>query len=200
MYLTKRQKEILDYIRAYIEQREYAPTLEEIGAQFGLSSPATVYKHVQQLVRKGYLRKAKHQGRGLELVDVAAEKTIVAPLRGQLGKSTALDVGSANRSVNLPPGFAGSSPLYCLEVCGDELKDELLVDGDLLVIEERTAASNGETVVAVLQDRQATVGRYYLERGLVRLQQRALGSEPVFLPETQVRVTGVVVGLLRRYS
>lgn len=200
MYLTKRQKEILEYIRHYIEAEDYAPTLEEIGSHFGLSSPATVYKHVQQLVRKGYLRKAKHQGRGLEMVDVAAERTITAPLRGQLANGHSVESPEATRTVNLPPGFAGNSPVFVLQVRGDQLAGELLVDGDLLVIEERTAVRNGETVVALLDDKRATVGKYYLERGLVRLQQRGVGAEPLFVPETQVNVQGVVVGLLRRYA
>lgn len=199
MYLTKRQKQILDYIREYIGVEGYAPTLEEIGARFGLSSPATVYKHVQQLVRKGYLRKAKHQGRGLELVDVESEKTIAVPLRGQLAGGEELEPDGHTRTISLPPGFAGHSPLFALEISGDELMDELLDDGDLLVIEERTSARNGETVVATVDGRQATVGRYFLEQGLVRLQRRSNGAEPILAPESRVQVEGVVVGLVRRY-
>jgi len=200
MYLTKRQKQILDYIREYIELEGFAPTLEEIGARFGLSSPATVYKHVQQLVRKGYLRKAKHQGRGLELVDVESEQTIAVPLRGRLAGGGPVESGERTRTVSLPPGFSGRSPLFALEVSGDELAGELLGDGDLLVIEERTNARDGETVVATVDGGDATVGRYYLESGLVRLQCRSNGDEPILAPETRVRVEGVVVGLLRRYS
>lgn len=199
MYLTKRQKQILDYISAYVGDRGYAPTLEEIGGHFGLSSPATVYKHVQQLVRKGYLRKAKHQGRGLEIVNTDSEQTIVAPLRGQLQPGYPLSLAAATDAVSLPPGFSSSSPLFVLEVRGDAMADELLSDGDLLVVEERIQARNGETVVALLQEDRATVGRYFRERGLVRIQRRGMSAEPVFLPETQVRVQGVVVGMMRRY-
>lgn len=199
MYLTKRQKQILDYIASYLSERGYAPTLEEIGANFGLSSPATVYKHVQQLVRKGYLRKAKHQGRGLELVDVAAEQTIVAPLRGELRPGHPMSALESTETVNLPPGFSATSPVFVLEVRGDTMADELLTDGDLLVVEERTQARNGETVVAMLQEGRVTVGRYFRERGLVRIQRRGVSADPVFLPETQVEIHGVVVGMMRRY-
>ncbi len=200
MYLTKRQKETLDYITGYLSEHGYAPTLEEIGSYFGLSSPATVYKHVQQLVHKGYLRKARNQGRGLELVEVEPLRTIEAPLLGQLVAGRSLEAIRPARTVNLPPEFNSLAPIYVLRVRGDWLNDEQLADGDLLVVEDRSTAENGETVVALLRDDLPAVGRIYREAGGVRLQPAHPGREPLWLPEGQLQIRGVLVGLLRRYE
>lgn len=200
MYLTKRQKETLDYIAAYLSERGYAPTLVEIGSHFGLSSPATVYKHVQQLVHKGYLRKARHQGRGLELVEVKPQRTIEAPLLGQLVAGRSLEAIRPARTVSLPPEFNSLVPLYVLRVRGNWLNDEQLADGDLVIVEDRSKAEDGETVVALLDNDLPAVGRIYREAGGVRLQPARPGREPLWLPEGQLQIRGVVVGLLRRYQ
>lgn len=199
MYLTKRQKQILDYIGEYLETRGYAPTLEEIGDHFGLSSPATVYKHVQQLVRKGYLRKARHQGRGLELVDVDGERTITAPLRGRVDGGHPLQEPEATETVSLPPGFAAESPVFVVEVDGDGMADELLTDGDLLVVEERDDVRNGETVVAVVDGDRTIVGRFFRDADRVRVLSRRSDAEPLECADSQCRIEGVIVGMLRRY-
>lgn len=199
MYLTKRQKEILDFISGYVARQGFAPTLEEIGAHFGLSSPATVYKHVEQLVRKGYLRKAKHQGRGIELVDVDAEQTIRAPVRGRMRAGRMLRAGDSGETVSLPPGFAAGAPLFVVRIEDDDLSDELLIGGDLLIVEERREPREGETVIAVLDNDGTTVGRYFQDTGVVRLGRAAAGR-PGVAPDQQISVTGVVVGLLRRYA
>ena len=198
MYLTKRQKEILDYISGYLKAEGYAPTLEEIGAHFGLSSPATVYKHVQQLVQKGYLSKAKHQGRGIQLVDTKLARGVEVPLLGQIAGGHPLEP-IRPAEVNLPSSFAAGGPLYALRVKGNSLADELLLDGDLLVIEDRSIATDGDTVVLVLGDQLAAVGRFFQEPGHVRLEPSHGAGESLYLPESQVRVRGGVVGLLRHY-
>ncbi len=199
MYLTKRQKQILDYISGYLKAEGYAPTLEEIGDHFGLSSPATVYKHVQQLVHKGYVRKAKHQGRGIQLVDTKPPRGVEVPLLGQIAGGQPLEPIRPAESVTLPASFAAAGPLYALRVKGKSLADELLLDGDLLVIEDRSVAADGDTVVLVLGDQVAAVGRFFRESGHVRLEGSHGSSEPLYVPESRVRVRGVIVGLLRHY-
>lgn len=200
MYLTKRQKEILDFIAAHIDRKGYAPTLEEIGDHFGLSSPATVYKHVEQLVEKGHLRKAPHQGRGLHLVESDGARAIEAPLLGRLTAGRPIEAIRPPETVHVPPEFRGSAPLYVLRVRGNSLMQEQLLDGDLVVVEDRTDADDGETVVALLHDRRvATLRRIYRERGRVRLQPRDATLEPLYAPEGHYRIQGVVVGLLRSY-
>lgn len=200
MYLTKRQKEILDFIAVYLDRNGYAPTLEEIGDHFGLSSPATVYKHVEQLVDKGHLRKAPHQGRGLQLVESGGTRTIEVPLLGRLMAGRPIEAIRPPETVHLPPEFRASARLYALRVRGNSLMEEQLLDGDLLVVEDRADAEDGETVVALLHDnRVATLRRIYRERGRVRLQPRDATLEPLYAPEGHYRIQGVVIGLLRRY-
>ena len=173
MYLTKRQKETFDYIAGYVRENGYAPTLEEIGDHFGLSSPATVYKHVQQLVTKGYLRKTRHQGRGIEIVDSGGHEAFEAPVLGEITAGRPVEAAPQAESVPLPPTFSSTAPVYLLRVRGASLEDELLRDGDLLIIEDRPAARDGEVVLAVLHGELTAIGCYYREPAHIRLQSRA---------------------------
>ena len=199
VYLTKRQKEILDYVRGYLEDQGYAPTLQEIGVQFGLSSPATVYKHVEQLVQKGYLRKAAHQGRGLQLVDPEPIRTVEVPLLGQVAAGRPIEAIAEPEMINLPPDFVGRKPTYVLRVRGNSMIDEQIRDGDYVIVEDRTTADNGETVIALLGEEEVTLKKYYREGPNIRLQPANPAMEPVVIDENKVRVQGVVIGVMRRY-
>jgi len=197
MYLTKRQKEILDFVREHVERHGYAPTLQEIGARFGLSSPATVYKHVEQLVNKGYLRKAPHQGRGIQLVDPEPVRTVEVPLLGQVAAGRPIEAVVEPESVNLPPDFVGRKPTYVLRVRGNSMIDEHIRDGDLVIVEDRNSPDNGETVIALLRGEEATLKKYYRDGRMIRLQPANPTIEPIFVDENEVRIQGVVVGVLR---
>ncbi len=199
MYLTKRQKEILDYVRDHVGEHGYAPTLQEIGVRFGLSSPATVYKHVEQLVRKGYLRKAPNQGRGIQLVDPEPVRTVEVPLLGQVAAGRPIEAVTATETLNLPPDFVGRKPTYVLRVRGNSMIDEHIRDGDLVIVEDRTAAENGETVIALLQGERATLKKYYREGSTIRLQPANPTIEHLFVDEADGRIQGVVIGIMRRY-
>ncbi len=199
MYLTKRQKEILDYVREHVERHGYAPTLQEIGARFGLSSPATVYKHVEQLVQKGYLRKAPHQGRGIQLVDPEPVRTVEVPLLGQVSAGRPIEAIAETETVNLPPDFVGRKPTYVLRVRGSSMIDEQIRDGDYVIVEDRTSAENGETVIALLRGEEGTLKKFYRQGERIRLQPANPAIEPLFLAEEEVRIQGVVVGIMRRY-
>jgi len=199
MYLTKRQKEILDYVCEYLDAHGYAPTLHEIGERFGLSSPATVYKHVEQLVQKGYLRKAAHQGRGIELVDPEPVRTIEVPLLGQVAAGRPIEATTETRMLNIPPDFVGHRPTYALRVRGNSLIDEHIRDGDFLIVEDRSTADNGETVIALLAGEDVTLKKYYREGTSIRLQPANAAIEPLSVDEDDVRIRGVVVGVMRRY-
>lgn len=200
MYLTKRQKEILDFIRDFLEEHGYAPTLEEIGAHFGLSSPATVYKHVDQLVQKGYLRKAPHQGRGLQLVDPEPVRTVEIPLLGQVAAGGPVEAIPVPETINIPPDMVGRQPTYAVRVRGNSMVDEHIRDGDLVIVEDRSTAENGETVIALLDNENVTLKKFYSEHGRVRLQPANPAMEPLLLEEGDFRIQGVVIGLLRRYK
>ena len=200
MYLTKRQKEILDFVRAQVKAQGYAPTLQEIGRRFGLSSPATVYKHVEQLVQKGYLRKTPHQGRGIQLVDAEPIRTVEVPLLGQIAAGRPIEALADGQMVNLPPDLVGRRPTYVLRARGNSLIEEHICDGDHVIVEERSSVENGETVIALLPGDHVTLKKFYREGPMIRLQPTNPTLEPLLLDERAVRIKGVVVGVMRHYN
>lgn len=199
MYLTRRQKEVLDFVSDHVGRHGYAPTLQEIGEHFGLSSPATVYKHVEQLVRKGYLRKSAHQERGIQLVDPEPVRTVEVPVLGQVMAGRAIEAIVEPDTVNLPPELVGDKATYALRVRGNSLIDEHIRDRDLLIVEDRQRPGNGETVVALLGGERATIKRFYRDGPLVRLQPSNPTIEPRFVADADLRIHGIVVGLVRDY-
>jgi len=199
MYLTKRQKEILDYINRYVDENGYAPTLKEIGTGFGLSSPATVYNHIELLVQKGYLKKTPHQGRGIELVDGDPVRTIEVPILGQISAARTIQATTAGETVNLPPDFIARKAIYALRVLGNSMTNEHVCDGDLIIVEDRTTAEDGEMVLASLEDKKVFLRKHYLEGQRTRFQPTNPAGDSWLVDKERVRVQGVVAGLMRRY-
>ncbi|HJO30782.1 MAG TPA: transcriptional repressor LexA [Acidobacteriota bacterium] len=199
MYLTKRQKEILDYINRYVDENGYAPTLKEIGIGFGLSSPATVYNHIELLVQKGYLKKTPHQGRGIELVDGDPVRTIEVPILGQISAARIIQATTAGETVNLPPDFIARKASYALRVLGNSMTNEHVCDGDLIIVEDRTTAEDGEMVLASLEDKKVFLRKHYLEGQRTRFQPTNPAGASWLVDKERVRVQGVVAGLMRRY-
>jgi repressor LexA len=198
-HLTKRQKEILDYIREYLEAEGYAPSLEEIGSRFGLSSVATVHKHVQNLVEKGLLRKAWNRSRSIELVDPDSRSSVEIPLLGTVAAGAPIEAVSTPDSIAVPPELIGSRECYALRVQGDSMVDDHIVDGDVVLIESRKQPRNGETVVALIRRDDVTLKRFSLDGTTVTLTPANPRLEPMQFPAEDVEVQGVVVGLLRNY-
>jgi repressor LexA len=201
MALTRRQREVLDVVRDLIEKNGYSPSLEEIGAELGLSSVATVHKHVSHLVQKGYVRRTWNQNRSIELVDSSeGQGAVKLPLRGTLGGDGPAVSGSAVETVGVPADLVqDTANAFLVRVEGDGLERDQIRHGDLLVIEPRARIRDGETVLVVLDDRQAALRRYHRDGPAVRLEPdpaegRAAGPEPG-APE----IRGVLVGLIRRY-
>jgi repressor LexA len=197
MYLTKRQKQILDYIGEYFAARGYAPTLEEIGEHFGLSSPATVYKHVQKLVEKGYLRKTKHQGRGIEVVEASPERTIEVSLLGTLRLGRRIEPVRPPELVCLPPTFRGRAPLFALRVRGITPEGAELQDGDLIVLEDRRPRREDESVLVMLNGRLPAFGHTFRDDD--DLWVRYADGSRSDIGETDNEIRGVLVGLIRDY-
>lgn len=199
MYLTRRQKEILDYVNKHVDDNGYAPTLKEIGTWFGLSSPATVYNHIELLVQKGYLRKTPHQGRGIELVDGEPARTVEIPVLGQISAARLIQATTSGEIVNLPPDFVTRKAIYALRVRGNSMIDEQVCDNDLIIVEDRTTPEDGELVLALLEDKNVFLRKYYPEGQRVRLQPTNSAADAWLVDKEAVRVRGVVVGLMRRY-
>ena len=199
--LTKRQREILDYLNDFIQQHGYAPSLEEIGRRFGLSSLATVHKHLTNLQEKGFIKRAWNRSRSVEMVPTrTGGRAVELPLLGYVAAGLPIEAIASNETIAVPEDFAGKRDTYVLRVRGDSMIDEQIRDGDFVVVNERQRADNGETVIALLGGSAATVKKYYRERdGRIRLQPANDTMSPIVVDERDVTIQGVVVGVLRRY-
>jgi len=197
--LTKRQKELLDYLAAYIEQNGYAPTLEEIGRNFSLGSLATVHKHLQNLERKGHIRRMPNRSRALEVMPRdGARTTVQVPLLGRVAAGTPLEPVETPESVALPEELLGRGETFALRVQGDSMKNDGILDGDVVVVESRSAVENGATVVALVRG-EATLKRFFRTGSRVRLEPANERIDPIVAAAEDVEVRGEVVALLRRY-
>lgn len=197
--LTKRQKQLVDYLRAYIGDHGYAPTLEEIGQHFGLGSLATVHKHLLNLERKGYIRRLAHRSRALELIeDRRRPRAATVPLLGLVAAGTPIEPVETPETLALPEELLGRGETYALRVQGDSMIGEGILDGDLIVVDARREAENGATVVALVRG-EATVKKLYRERARVRLEPANERLAPIIARPEDVEVRGVVVAVLRRY-
>jgi repressor LexA len=200
MALTRRQREVYDFIRHFVDEHGYSPSLEEIGAAFGLSSVATVHKHVQHLVEKGFLRKAWNRSRSVEPMLPEAGGSVTLPLLGSVVAGAPLEAVEVAESIEVPRDLVprrGES--FVLRVRGDSMIDEQIRDGDFVIVESRREARDGETVVALVHGQEATLKKLYRRGRRVRLQPANSQMAPIDLPASEVQVRGVVRGLLRRY-
>jgi len=198
--LTKRQREILDYLSEFIEQNGYAPSLEEIGRRFGLSSLATVHKHLTNLQDKGFIRRAWNRSRSVELVPTRmGGRALDLPLLGYVAAGAPIEAVVSNETVSVPEDLVGTRDTYALRVRGDSMIDEQIRDGDLVVVEDRQTVQNGEMVIALLEGAEVTLKRLYRENGHIRLQPANDAVAPIIVPADAVQVQGVVIGVMRRY-
>jgi repressor LexA len=198
--LTKRQREILDYLNDFIERHGYAPSLEEIGRQFGLSSLATVHKHLTNLQEKGFIRRAWNRSRSVELIPTrSGGRAVELPLLGYVAAGMPIEAVAGTETIAVPEDFAGKKDTYVLRVRGDSMIDEQIRDGDFVIIEDRKIADNGETVVALLRGSDVTLKKFYRENGHVRLQPANPAMTPLVVAADDVQVQGVVIGVMRRY-
>jgi repressor LexA len=199
--LTKRQREILDYLNDFIQKNGYAPSLEEIGRRFGLSSLATVHKHLTNLQEKGFIKRAWNRSRSVELVSSRlGGRAVELPLLGYVAAGNPIEALVGSETIAVPEDLvAGKRDTYVLRVKGDSMIDEQIRDGDYVIVEDRSAANNGETVVALLNGSDVTLKKVYYEHGHVRLQPANPAMQPIIVQEDQVRIQGVVIGVMRRY-
>lgn len=198
--LTRRQREIYDFISSFVDEQGYSPSLEEIGAHFGLSSVATVHKHVQHLVEKGLLRKAWNRSRSVEPVAPPAASVVPLPLLGLVAAGAPIEAIEVSETIDVPRHLVPRrGECFVLRVRGDSMIEDQICDGDFVVVEKRPDARDGETVVALVGGDEATLKRFYRRGRRVRLQPANRSMKPIDLPASQVEVRGVVRGLLRRY-
>ena len=198
--LTKRQREILDYLQDFIQQHGYAPSLEEIGRRFGLSSLATVHKHLTNLQEKGFIKRAWNRSRSVEMIPTnSGGRAVELPLLGYVAAGAPIEAVATSETIAVPEDLVGRRDTYVLRVRGNSMIDEQICDGDFVIVEDRKSAQNGETVVALLSGSDVTLKKLYRENGRVRLQPANPTMQPIFVEPDQVQVQGVVVGVMRKY-
>lgn len=198
--LTKRQREILDYLNEFIEQHGYAPSLEEVGRRFGLSSLATVHKHLSNLQEKGFIKRTWNRSRSVELLQArAAGRAVDLPLLGYVAAGAPIEAIATAETIAVPEALVGKRDTYVLRVRGESMIDEQIRDGDYVIVEDRKTAENGEMVIALLGNSDVTLKKFYRENAHIRLQPANPAMQPLVVPAEQVRVQGVVVGVMRKY-
>ncbi len=204
-FLTRRQKEILEFIVEFVNRERLSPTHREICERFGYSSYGTVHKHLKLLERKGFLRRHDHQKRGLQLSSRAlrlleTEDASEVPFFGLIAAGRPIEAVAGTERVRVPPQLMEGriDEHFVLRVTGDSMLDEGIHDGDFVVVQQRSEAATGDMIVALVGD-EATLKRYYPEGDRVRLQPSAAHMEPIWVSARDLKVQGIVVGLMRRY-
>jgi repressor LexA len=199
MPLTKRQNEILSYIRDFLNEHSYSPTLEEIARHFGLASLNGVHKHLTVLEERGFIKRLTNRARSIEVLDHDQIDYRSLPLLGRIAAGQPIEAISHAEMVQIPEQLLTRGNNYVLKVEGDSMIEEQIADGDLIIVEERIFAQNGETVVALIDGENATLKRFYREGSIIRLQPANPDYQPILIEEDRVRIQGVVVGLMRKY-
>lgn len=202
--LYKKQRQILQYLKDYIEKYSYSPTLGEIAEAMGVSSLATVHEHIQTLARKGVIRKFDGAVRGIEIVDqrfAVANHAIELPIMGFIAAGEPIaPYTDPDATLSVSPTLVRSNKKrsYVLQVKGDSMIEDGILDGDFVIIEESYTADDGEIVVALLDSGLATLKRFYREPGRIRLEPANSAMEPIYT--TNCRIQGRCVGVIRKFQ
>lgn len=201
MAITRRQKEVLDFLSGFTVRNGYSPSYEEIAAGLGLSSLATVHKHVTNLQSKGLLQRAHNRSRSIDVLPQRSARRSGErlPLLGRIAAGRPVEAIETAETISLGD-IIGSREVFALEVRGDSMRDEHIVSGDYVLVERTRTAREGEIVVALVDGADATLKRFYREGGLVRLQPSNVEMAPIYAPAANVSIQGRVLGMLRKYA
>jgi repressor LexA len=199
--VTRRQRQILDFITSFRAANGYAPSLEEIGRAFGLSSPATVHKHLTNLEAKGLVRRDAHRSRALEVLEEGTPGlgAVELPLAGLIAAGEPLQAVEVPETIAVPPELVGRGRTFVLRVRGESMVEEHILDGDYIIVEERSEARDGEVVVALVDGEEATLKKLFHEIDHIRLQPANPAVAPIRVQAEDLRIQGVVIGVLRKY-
>jgi repressor LexA len=202
MPITARQKRVLDYIKQYFETHQEAPTIAEIGKEFGMSSSASAHHVVSLLEREGLIRRIPNVSRGIELVEgTTAQEGYEIPLLGVVAAGAPIEAVLNYETVCIPRDMMREGRMFALRVRCDSMIDEQIRDHDVIILNSQQTAENGQTVVALIDGSDATVKRFYGGRGQVRLEPANPSYKPIVVrPPERVQIQGVVVGVIRKYN
>lgn len=196
--LTKRQKQILDFIKSFIGKEGYAPSIKEIQEEFGLSSTATVHQHLDALKKKGYIDKKANDARAIEIKE--EEKPITQlPLAGTIAAGEPIEAIEDPEPVTVPLEMIPNNrdnDYYVLKVEGDSMIEEGIKDGDLVLVRGQDTAEPGQTVVALLDNENATLKKYYPQKNRIKLEPANEKLDPIYTKNCQIQ--GKVVGVIRK--
>jgi repressor LexA len=206
MAITRRQREVYDYISDFVQKHSYSPSFEEIGEGLGLSSLATVHKHITNLEKKGLLTRDYNRSRSIDLLPpkgrlkqaMSVNTGLVLPLLGRIAAGQPIEAMQTPETISLAD-FVRSKEVFVLEVRGDSMQDEAILSGDYVLVEKSKTAHNGDIVVALIESTDATLKRFYKEGDNVRLQPSNVNMKPIIVPAASVEIQGKVIGVMRKY-
>jgi repressor LexA len=194
--LTRRQKEVLDYLRVFIAKHEYAPSYREVADHFGFSSVATVAEHIEGLKTKGYLDNEENMARSIQLTPTWDERTFAIPLLGSIAAGLPIEAIRTAETIDIPRDMMGKN-VFALRVRGDSMEEDGILDGDYVIIEQTANPKNGDIVVALVEGNNVTLKRFYRESDHIRLQPANGRYQPI--RTKRVVVQGKVRGVIRKF-
>jgi repressor LexA len=201
MKLTKRQKEILDFVTGFIEREGYSPSMEEIAAHFHFASLNAVFKHLEAIEARGYLHRDANRARSIELKRADAPAVQTLPLYGYIAAGRPIEAISSPESLAVPEDLLhGRGAHYVLRVQGDSMIEEHIADGDYVVVNSSIPPRDGETVVALVDGESVTLKKLYRDGAQVRLQPANEAIPPIILDGSRVQIQGVVEAVMRKYK
>lgn len=208
MALTRRQKEVLDFIVDFVEQNGYSPSYEELAHGLSLASVATVHKHIEALERRNYLRRSFNQSRSLEVSarylqerrrSQSAQQARGVPLAGRIAAGRPVEAMEGKETLQFAD-FTGSGDTFALEVSGESMIEDHICNGDFVLVQKANVANTGDIVVALVDGSETTLKRFYHEPGgQVRLQPANSAMAPIVVPAERIQIQGRVLAVLRKY-
>ncbi len=210
MKLTKRQQEILDYIREYLQENHYPPSIRDIAAHFSLASAGGVHKHLNNLKKKGIITFENNISRSIHIIDdsdsapvsdTPTSGLIELPLMGKVAAGLPIQHFLENETIEIPESMLRKpGETYALQVQGDSMIEDCICDGDLVVVEHRNYADNGDMVIAMINHSEATLKKFYREGNKIRLQPSNHMMDPIYVDPQKLSIHGIVVGVMRSYK
>ena len=206
MAITRRQRQVYDFISRFVAEKGYSPSFEEIVEGLGLNSLATVHKHISNLEKKGLLTRDYNRSRSIDLLPpkgrlkqaMSVNTAVVLPLVGRIAAGQPIEAVENPETISLAD-FVQSKEVFVLEVRGESMRDEAILDGDYVLVEKTKAAHNGDIVVALVDNTDATLKRFYKEGDQIRLQPSNANMAPIAVHASAVQIQGRVIGVLRKY-
>jgi repressor LexA len=206
MAITRRQHEVYDFLSRFVSEKGYSPSFEEIKEAMGLTSLATVHKHITNLEKKGLLTRDYNRSRSIDLLpprgklktSMAVNTGVVLPLMGRIAAGRPIEAVENPETISLAD-FVRSKDVFVLEVRGESMQDEAILDGDYVLVEKTRTAHNGDIVVALVDGSDATLKRFFREGEKIRLQPSNATMKPIIVAAAACEIQGRVIGVLRKY-